>query len=219
MENKPSIDLLRKKERLLSFAEDWRALKDLVNKCVVNRAVSDEDEETFTAQKERLQKLLPVISPYLENISLTQHLPGRPLTYDDPIKNILSTTPAISYLVYDNYVYGGLPKQQFDTLWGVGMGQLNGAIGRLDAEMEDLGDVHINEYLLVKPWLDRVSQIKRLFRRFVQKPSGWTLRMMRRPFVWLVQALQHNPVYGALAVISTLGGSGYVIYRVVDFFK
>ena len=215
MTAKQDIELLRVQARLQSFMAEWKRLKRLVDSCFQAGRVTLRVETAFTKRKERLQRLWPVVSPHLEKARLTWQIPGRALSFDDPISQILSTMPHISYLLQDNWLYGGLTKEHFDTMWGAGTSQLNGALGRVQAELESVEDFHLGEYLLLKPWVDRLARARRAWQQYVVRPVGNVTAIIRRPLDPMIQAIERNPGYKALAIISTLGGAGFVIFLLV----
>lgn len=208
------LDLERIGENLQSFMEGWKGLKDLVDSCFRKHGVTEEEEKEFAAYKERLQRLYPSIENHIEKTELNWSGGGRTLTFQNPVSQILSTTPHISYLLQDSLTWGGLPKQMFDSLWGAGTNQLNVALGRVESQITSIGDLRVEDYLLVKPWVDRLARVRRVWQRFVSGPIRKATMPIRRRLTLVLESIERNPIYKALAIMSTLGGAGAVIYLI-----
>jgi len=219
MASAQNLDLLRLEEQLESFATDWKALKLLVDGCFRENRVTEEDEVAFRDHKDRLQRLYPAIRPHLQTGSLGWSGAGRNIHLGEPITNILSTTPHISYLLQDSQLWGGLPKEAFDNCWEAGMNKVNGALGHVQGQLDSLGDVHVEEYVRLKRWVDRLAGVRRAWERLVSRPIRMATMPIRRPLTLVVESIERNSLYKVLVIISTLGGAAAVIYLMYLWLK
>jgi hypothetical protein len=196
------LDAERTRTDLQSFIDDWRAIKDLVDECFSKSGVTMEEERAFSECKERLQRLYPSIESSVEKADMSSSGAGRTIRIGDPVQHILSTTPHISYLLQDNWTWGGLPKQQFDMVWGAGTHQLNVALGRIDFRLNSIDDIHIDDYLMLRKLVDRLAKIRQTSRRVISPLRK--LAAQFGPLDSLVKAIERNPLYRLVAILVVL---------------
>jgi hypothetical protein len=214
MAEETRLDLVPMRQNIQSFIDDWKRMKGLVDACFAKRGVTEKQEEEFRECKERLQRLYPSIQPVLDKMDLTWSGAGRTIPIGDPVQHLLSTTAEVSYLLQDSWTWQGFPKQHFDTAWAAGTHQLNTALGRVDSKLNLVGQIHVDEYLALKRWVDRLASARAGWQRFVGRPLG---NLIGRALAPLVGAVERNLAYRILAIVGALAAGIAAIVAVILF--